>query len=233
MVCAPTLRFHFQVQGRPLSRLFLCYEFTNHTITAIGIKAISLLKKLATKWKWVNHEESGRRHFRRDFCLRLKKHAEANVRNFRISLIDGNLLWLAGTFGYFEFFGWISEDRNLLIWACCQKLKFHVKWSMSFGQEIASGIIKIGVIHDTRLQKIKLHGHCHQKHFLLNWTKSYFLCPENYSKINPVDARNGGEFWLWVEHISKFHTKQVGEIGALLQYEKPIMIRLSLLPGTL
>ena len=192
---------------------FFVDEFTNHNDTAIGIKAISLLKKLGYEVKIVDHEESGRSALSKGLLLKAKKHAEGNVRIFE-KLIDGNtpliglepsaILSFRDEYPRIVGKQWIESAK---------KLKFHVKLIDEFlGQEIAAGNIKAESFTD-KTQKIKLHGHCHQKALSsLNWTQKILSLPSNYSVETIPSGCCGmaGSFGYEAEHFEV--SQQIGEL---------------------
>jgi Fe-S oxidoreductase len=101
-----------------------------------------------------------------------KKHAEANVRIFD-KLIDGNtpLIGLEPS-AILSFRDEYPRIVSADLVEAAKKLKFHVKLIDEFlGQEVAAGNIKAESF-TSQSQKIKLHGHCHQKALSsLNWTQ--------------------------------------------------------------
>jgi Fe-S oxidoreductase len=161
---------------------FFVDEFTNHNDTQIGIKAISLLKKLGYEVKIVDHEESGRSALSKGLLQKAKKHAEANVRIFE-KLIDGNtpLIGLEPS-AILSFRDEYPRIVNPGLVEAAKKLKFHVKLIDEFlGQEAAAGNI-VPEVFTSKSQKIKLHGHCHQKALSsLNWTQKILSLPANYT----------------------------------------------------
>jgi Fe-S oxidoreductase len=135
---------------------FFVDEFTNYNDTQIGIKAISLLKKLGYEVKVVDHEESGRSALSKGLLLKAKKHAEANVRIFE-NLIDGNspLIGLEPS----AILGFRDEYPRIVgpEWVeGAKKLKFHAQLIDEFlGKEVAAGNIKSEEF-TTQAQKIML-----------------------------------------------------------------------------
>ncbi|MFC3417792.1 FAD-binding and (Fe-S)-binding domain-containing protein [Algoriphagus hitonicola] len=192
---------------------FFVDEFTNHNDTEIGIKAISLLKKLGYEVKVIDHEESGRSALSKGLLLKAKKHAEANVRIFD-KLIDGNspLIGLepSAILSFRDEYPRIV-GKDLVEGA--KKLKFHVKLIDEFlAQETASGNIKAESFTD-KTQKIKLHGHCHQKALSsLTWTQKILSLPANYSVETIPSGCCGmaGSFGYEKEHFEV--SQQVGEL---------------------
>jgi FAD/FMN-containing dehydrogenase/Fe-S oxidoreductase len=192
---------------------FFVDEFTNHNDTAIGIKAISLLKKLGYEIRVVDHEESGRSALSKGLLPKAKKHAEANVRIFD-KLIDGNtpLIGLEPS----AILSFRDEYPKLVsadLVPAAKKLKFHVKLIDEFlGQEIAAGNIKSGSF-TSKSQKIKLHGHCHQKALSsINWSQKLLSLPENYTVETIPSGCCGmaGSFGYEVEHYDV--SQQIGEL---------------------
>lgn len=192
---------------------FFVDEFTNHNDTQIGIKAISLLKKLGYEVKIIDHEESGRSALSKGLLPKAKKHAEANVRIFA-DLIDGNtpLIGLEPS-AILSFRDEYPRIVSPELVSDAKKLKFHVKLIDEFlGQEIAAGNIKPEQF-TSKTQKIKLHGHCHQKALSsVSWTHKILSFPSNYSVETIPSGCCGmaGSFGYEAEHYEV--SQQVGEL---------------------
>lgn len=192
---------------------FFVDEFTNHNDTQIGIKAVSLLKKLGYEVKVIDHEESGRSAISKGLLQKAKKHAEANVRTFE-KLIDGNtpLIGLEPS----AILSFRDEYPRIVspdLVPAAKKLKFHVKLIDEFlGQEVAAGNIKAESF-TSKTQKIKLHGHCHQKALSsLTWTQKILSLPANYTVETIPSGCCGmaGSFGYEAEHFEL--SQQVGEL---------------------
>lgn len=212
---------------------FFVDEFTNHNDTAIGIKAISLLKKLGYEVRVVNHEESGRSALSKGLLPKAKRHAEANVRIFD-KLIDGNkpLIGLEPS----AILSFRDEYPKLVsadLVPAAKKLKFHVKLIDEFlGQEIAAGNIK-SESFTSKTQKIKLHGHCHQKALSsINWTQKLLSFPENYTVETIPSGCCGmaGSFGYEEEHFAV--SQQIGELVLFPAVRKTEAETLIAAPGT-
>jgi FAD/FMN-containing dehydrogenase/Fe-S oxidoreductase len=192
---------------------FFVDEFTNHNDTEIGIKAISLLKKLGYEVKVINHEESGRSALSKGLLQKAKKHAEANVRVFE-KLIDGNtpLIGLEPS-AILSFRDEYPRIVSKDLVDAAKKLKFHVQLIDEFlGKEIAAGNIKSGAF-SSQTRKVKLHGHCHQKALSsLTWTQKILSLPSNYSVETIPSGCCGmaGSFGYEAEHYEV--SQQVGEL---------------------
>jgi Fe-S oxidoreductase len=212
---------------------FFVDEFTNHNDTQIGIKAISLLKKLGYEVKIVDHEESGRSALSKGLLQKAKKHAEANVRTFE-KLIDGNtpLIGLEPS----AILSFRDEYPRIVspdLVPAAKKLKFHVRLIDEFlGQEVAAGNIK-SESFTSKTQKIKLHGHCHQKALSsLTWTQKILSLPSNYSVETIPSGCCGmaGSFGYEVEHFEL--SQQVGELVLFPAVRKAEADTLIAAPGT-
>ena len=212
---------------------FFVDEFTNHNDTSIGIKAISLLKKLGYAVKVVDHEESGRSALSKGLLQKAKKHAEANVKIFS-ELIDGNtpLIGLEPS----AILSFRDEYPRLVgkeLAPAAKKLKFHVKLIDEFlGQEIAAGNIRPEQF-TTKSQKIKLHGHCHQKALSsVIWTQKILSLPANYSVETIPSGCCGmaGSFGYEAEHYEV--SQQVGELVLFPAVRKADAETLIAAPGT-
>ncbi len=212
---------------------FFVDEFTNYNDTQIGIKAISLLKKLGYEVKVVDHEESGRSALSKGLLLKAKKHAEANVRVFE-KLIDGTtpLIGLEPS----AILSFRDEYPRIVgpEWVeGAKKLKFHVQLIDEFlGKEVAAGNIKSEEF-TTRAEKIKLHGHCHQKALSsLSWTQKILSLPVNYvvETIPSGCCGMAGSFGYEAEHYEV--SQQVGELVLFPAVRKAEVDTLIAAPGT-
>jgi FAD/FMN-containing dehydrogenase/Fe-S oxidoreductase len=212
---------------------FFVDEFTNHNDTSIGIKAISLLNKLGYEVRVVDHEESGRSALSKGLLPKAKKHAEANVRIFE-KLIDGNtpLIGLEPS-AILSFRDEYPKIVSAELVPAAKKLKFHVRLIDEFlGQEIAAGNIKPESFN-SKTQKIKLHGHCHQKALSsVNWTKKLLSLPINYSvEIIPSGCCGmAGSFGYEKEHYEV--SQQVGELVLFPAVRKADSETIIAAPGT-
>ncbi|NVJ85408.1 MAG: FAD-binding protein [Algoriphagus sp.] len=212
---------------------FFVDEFTNHNDTQIGIKAISLLKKLGYEVKIVDHEESGRSALSKGLLPKAKKHAEANVRIFE-KLIDGNtpLIGLEPS-AILSFRDEYPRIVSPELVSAAKKLKFHVKLIDEFlGQEITAGNIKPEQF-TTKSKKIKLHGHCHQKALsAVSWTQKILSLPANYSVETIPSGCCGmaGSFGYEKEHFEV--SQQVGELVLFPAVRKADSNTLIVAPGT-
>jgi len=212
---------------------FFVDEFTNHNDTLIGIKAISLLKKLGYEVKIVDHEESGRSAISKGLLPKAKKHAEANVKVFE-NLIDGNtpLIGLEPS----AILSFRDEYTRLVsadLVPSAKKLKFHVKLIDEFlAQEIAAGNIRPEAF-TTKAQKIKLHGHCHQKALSsVTWTQKLLSLPVNYTVETIPSGCCGmaGSFGYEAEHYEV--SQQVGELVLFPAVRKAEVETIIAAPGT-
>ncbi|MEN2282760.1 FAD-linked oxidase C-terminal domain-containing protein [Algoriphagus sp. SE2] len=212
---------------------FFLDEFTNHNDTQIGIKAISLLKKLGYEVRIVDHEESGRSALSKGLLSKAKKHAEANVRIFN-KLIDGNtpLIGLEPS-AILSFRDEYPRIVNKDLVDAAKKLKFHVKLIDEFlAQETAAGNIKSDSF-TTKSQKVKLHGHCHQKALSsIVWTQKILSLPKNYSVETIPSGCCGmaGSFGYEAEHFEV--SQQVGELVLFPAVRKADSETIIAAPGT-
>ncbi len=208
-------------------------EFTNHNDTQIGITAISLLKKLGYEVRIVDHEESGRSALSKGLLPKAKKHAEANVKVFE-ELVDGNtpLIGLEPS----AILSFRDEYPRIVgkdLVEAAKKLKFHVKLIDEFlAQEAAAGNIKPESF-TTKSQKIKLHGHCHQKALSsLLWTQKILSLPKNYTVETIPSGCCGmaGSFGYEAEHFEV--SQQVGELVLFPAVRKADSETIIAAPGT-
>ena len=218
----------------PIKSVYLFVdEFTNHNDTQIGIKAISLLKKLGYEVKVVDHEESGRSALSKGLLPKAKKHAEANVRIFG-KLIDGNtpLIGIEPS----AILSFRDEYPRIVgpeLVEDAKNLKFHVKLIDEFlAQEAAAGSIK-SESFTTKPQKIKLHGHCHQKALSsMIWTQKILALPGNYTVETIPSGCCGmaGSFGYEAEHYEV--SQQVGELVLFPAVRKAEADTIIAAPGT-
>lgn len=212
---------------------FFVDEFTNYNDTQIGIKAISLLKKLGYEVKVVDHEESGRSALSKGLLLKAKRHAEANVRIFE-TLIDGNtpLIGLEPS-AILSFRDEYPRMVGPSLLPGAKKLKHHVQLIDEFlGKEIAAGNIKPDSF-TTRAERIKLHGHCHQKALSsLSWTQKMLSLPTNYlvETIPSGCCGMAGSFGYEAEHYEI--SQQIGELVLFPAVRKADIDTLIAAPGT-
>ncbi|MBN7812531.1 FAD-binding protein [Algoriphagus sp. H41] len=212
---------------------FFVDEFTNHNDTQIGIKAISLLKKLGYEVKVVDHEESGRSALSKGLLPKAKKHAEANVRIFS-KLVDGNrpLIGLEPS-AILSFRDEYPRIVGQELVESAKKLKFHVKLIDEFlAQEAAAGFIRADQF-TSKPQKIKLHGHCHQKALSsVVWTQRLLSIPEHYTVETIPSGCCGmaGSFGYEAEHYEV--SQQVGELVLFPAVRKAEADTLIAAPGT-
>lgn len=220
--------------SRPIKPVyFFVDEFTNYNDTEIGIKAIALLKKLGYEVKVVDHQESGRSALSKGLLPKAKKHAEANVQIFD-RLIDGNtpLIGLepSAILSFRDEYPRIVKKELV---EAAKKLKFHVKLIDEFlAQEIAVDNITAAVF-TTAPQKIKLHGHCHQKALSsMAWTQKILSLPVNYSveMIPSGCCGMAGSFGYEAEHYEV--SQQVGELVLFPAVRKADAETIIAAPGT-
>lgn len=212
---------------------FFVDEFTNHNDTQIGIKAISLLKKLGYEVKVVDHEESGRSALSKGLLPKAKKHAEANVRIFS-KLIDGKIPLIgvepSAILSFRDEYPRIVGPELV---ESAKKLKFHVKLIDEFlAQEAAAGFIRADQF-TSKPQKIKLHGHCHQKALSsVVWTQRLLSIPEHYTVETIPSGCCGmaGSFGYEAEHYEV--SQQVGELVLFPAVRKAEADTLIAAPGT-
>lgn len=188
-------------------------EFTNHNDTQIGITTVKLLKSLGYEVKMVEHQESGRSALSKGLLEKAKKHAEANVKIFQ-DIISGETPLVgiepSAILSFRdEYPRLVSKD----LVEGAKKLKFHTLIIDEFlGREIVSGNIKPDSFTE-KAQKIKLHGHCHQKALSsLTWTQKILSLPKNYSvEIIPSGCCGmAGSFGYEKEHYEL--SMQIGEM---------------------
>ena len=181
----------------------------------------------------VDHEESGRSALSKGLLEKARKHAEANVRIFG-NLIDGNtpLIGIEPS----AILSFRDEYPRIVspdLVATAKKLKFHVQLIDEFlGKEVAAGYINSGAF-TSKPQKIKLHGHCHQKALSsVSWTQKILSLPANYTVETIPSGCCGmaGSFGYEAEHYEV--SQQVGELVLFPAVRKAEADTLIAAPGT-
>ncbi len=212
---------------------FFVDEFSNYNDTEIGIKAISLLKKLGYGVRVVAHGESGRSALSKGLLEKARKHAEENVRIFD-KLVDGNTMLIG--LEPSAILSFRDEYPRIVggdLVAAAKRLKNYTLTIEEFlGREAAALNIKQDSFTD-KSRKIKLHGHCHQKALSsLNWTQKILSLPVNYQVETIPSGCCGmaGSFGYEKEHFEI--SQQIGELVLFPAIRKAEADTLIAAPGT-
>ncbi|QCK14325.1 FAD-binding and (Fe-S)-binding domain-containing protein [Mangrovivirga cuniculi] len=154
--------FGFQAPSRGKVILF-CDEFTNYLDTEVGITTIKLLAKLGYEVFIPDHEESGRAHISKGLLKKAKELADKNISNL-YPLLDAEtpLLGIEPS----AIFTFKDEYIDL----CDIQLKpkaEEIAKQTYLVEEFLIREIELGELKDIKYKeeqnKVKLHGHCHQK----------------------------------------------------------------------
>lgn len=156
-------------------------EFTNYNDTKIGITAIKLLYKMGYEVVIPNHVESGRTFLSKGLLKKAKKLATQNVLLLKNIISEEHPLIGIEPSGILTFRDEYPELVDKTLIPDAQMLANNTLMFEEFiMQEVNKGKIKKDIF--TRApQKIKLHGHCHQKSIAsIDSTKNMLSLPENY-----------------------------------------------------
>lgn len=230
-------RKHYaSVQGKtPIIKTvyFFFDEFTNYNDTAIGIKAIKLLRHLGYDVKMAEHEESGRGAISKGLLEYAQKVANKNVELFS-KIIDRNtpLIGIEPS----AILSFRDEYPRLVskeLMEDAKKLKFHCELIDEFiAKEIIAGNITKDQFTDAKRQ-VLLHGHCHQKSLsAVSFSKRLLSLPVNYEvEIIPSGCCGmAGSFGYEKEHYDL--SMQIGEMVLFPAVRKASTDTLVVAPGT-
>ena len=215
------------------SVIFFCDEFTNYNDTSIGITAIELLDRLGYQVKMVDHTESGRTMFSKGLLDEARKAAVTNI-----NALKGVVSQVTPLIGLEP--SAILTFRDEYPDIVPQELKEDARRiaSNSFiideflAGEIDKGNIKVDQFTE-RVQKIKIHGHCHQKAISsISFTTKILSLPANYTAeaIPSGCCGMAGSFGYEKEHYDV--SMKIGELvlfPAVRKAENDVMIAA---PGT-
>ena len=200
--------------GSQKPRVYLfCDEFTNYTDTGIGQKAVLLMEALGYEVLMANHPESGRAQLSKGLIREAKELAIQQVRIFSGLLSDD--IPLVGIepsaiLGFRDEYPSLVEDA---LQEDANRLAKHVylfeEWFM---READKGNITTEQF-TTVAQKLKIHGHCHQKALSsMTPVKRALSFPVNYeARLIPSGCCGmAGSFGYEKEHYDI--SMQVGEL---------------------
>jgi len=149
--------------GYKRSVYFYCDEFTNYLDTEVGIKALELLAYLGYEAHCPPHADSGRAHISKGLLKAARGMAMYNVDVFRNLVTEDKPLVGIEPSAILTF---RDEYPKLVIpeyYNAAEKLSNN---SMMIDEFLAAEIQKGNITPEaftSKAQKIKLHGHCHQK----------------------------------------------------------------------
>jgi Fe-S oxidoreductase len=216
------------------SKVYLfCDEFTNYNDTEIGIKAIKLLHKLGYQVEIPKHGDSGRTYLSKGLVRDAQKIASKNVALLKDLISDATPLLGIEPSAILsfkdEYLRLVKQDQL----ADAQKLAKNCFQIDDFiAKEIDKGNIKPEDF-TSNTQKIKLHGHCHQKALgAVTPTRKILELPTNYSvELIPSGCCGmAGSFGYEEEHYDI--SQQVGELVLFPAVRKAEQTTLIAAPGT-
>lgn len=168
--------------NNPISKIhFFADEVINFTDVEIGMSALKLLWKLGYEVNIPKHAESGRPAISKGVLDHAKKVGEKNVTVFS-KLVNANepLVGVEPS----SILTFRDEYPLLLKGQLKKKAQNLAKLTFTIDEFLASEIVKGTVTSDQfkpKEQKIKLHGHCHQKSLSSqNYTKKALEVVEGY-----------------------------------------------------
>lgn len=211
-----TLRkwLHKQPGATQQRKVYLfCDEFTNYNDTHIGIKAVSLLRKLGYEVIPVQHPESARALLSKGFLRKAKAIAEQNVRLFgQLVSHDTPLVGIEPS----AILGFRDEYPDLVgeeLRETAKELAKHVYMV----DEFISMEVDLGHITSEHFRgadkHIKLHGHCQQKALSsVQHSKKILSLPRGYNvEVIPSGCCGmAGSFGYEKEHYDV--SMKIGEL---------------------
>ena len=208
-------------------------EFTRFNDTEIGIKTILLLDKLGYEVVIPRHIESARTFLSKGLIRKAKEIANRNVSFLKDTINDKSPLigiepsaLLAFRDEYPELVDDHMKDASIKLKANCFLIDEFIE------REIKKGVIKKESFTKDE-QKIKLHGHCHQKS-LASTSPTLFVLgfPENYTveEIPSGCCGMAGSFGFEKEHYDL--SMKVGELVLFPSVRDSAPTTLIAAPGT-
>lgn len=207
-------RQHRQVNGLGKWKVyFFCDEFTNYNDPHIGIKAIGLLEALGYQVIIPPHLESGRTWLSKGFVKRAQRIANRNIEILSTVVCEeAPLIGLEPS----AILTVRDEYRDLANPSLQEKAESLASNCFLIDEFLAAAIDK-GVLREElftdRLQKIKLHGHCHQKALSSVGASANILAvPRNFTVETIPSGCCGmaGSFGLEKEHYEV--SMKIGEL---------------------
>ena len=208
-------------------------EFSDYNDTEIGIKAVELLTRLGYRIQLANHKQSGRTYLSKGLIRKAKQLANYNVAALAGLVNENRPLIGIEPSGILSFRDEYPElvDKNLVEDA--RRLATHAfMFDEFFEKEVEAGRIQKGLF-TKEAQKIKLHGHCHQKSLASTAPTKFMLSlPENYEveEIKSGCCGMAGAFGYEKEHYDI--SMKVGELVLFPEVRKSPNEVLISAPGT-
>jgi FAD/FMN-containing dehydrogenase/Fe-S oxidoreductase len=188
-------------------------EFTNYNDTELGITAIKLLNKLGYEVIIPDHKESGRTYLSKGLLKKAKILANENVRLLKNIITEEHPLIGIEPSGILSFRDEYPELVEKSLVEAAKKLAAKALMFDEFiMQEVAKGKIAKDIFSN-KIQKVKLHGHCHQKALATTEaTKKMLSLPANYevTEIKSGCCGMAGSFGYEKEHYE--FSMKVGEL---------------------
>jgi len=187
-----------------------CDEFTNFYDVEIGKDAFHLLEKLGYNIEIINHEESGRSYISKGFLKEAKDVCNKNIAIFKDLITDKTPLIGIEPSAILTF-----KDEYIRLANDKLSAEKIAKNTFTFEEFLAKELENKNIdttLFTSKPQKLKVHGHCHQK--ALSGTHASFQMlniPKNYSVtvLNTGCCGMAGSFGYEKEHYTI--SMQVGE----------------------
>jgi len=220
--------------SNPIGKVYLfADEFTEYNDTHIGITAIKLLNKLGYEVVIPKHAESGRTYLSKGLLKKAKILAHKNVLLLKNIISEEHPLIGIEPSGILTF---RDEYPELVMKDLVKDAKALGENTLMFDefimQEVKKGKIN-KAIFSTESQKIKLHGHCHQKSLATTGpTKEMLSLAENYevTEIKSGCCGMAGAFGYEKEHYDL--SMKVGELVLFPEVRKSDEFTIISAPGT-
>ncbi len=225
---------HNQIIKNKTGKVFLfADEFTDYNDAHVGIAAISLLNKLGYRVEIPKHTQSGRTFLSKGLLKKAKKIANKNTSLLRNVISEEHPLIGIEPSGILSFRDEYPElvDKNLVADAISIS-KNALMFDEFFMREVEKGNIS-SYLFTKEKQKIKLHGHCHQKSLASTGpTKEMLSFPENYEVLEIKSGCCGmaGSFGYEAEHYDL--SMKVGELVLFPEIRRTDDFTLISAPGT-
>ena len=210
-----------------------CDEFTNYNDTQIGIKAVSLLRKLGYEVITVAHPESARALLSKGFLREAKKIAEKNVQVFSEIVTEATPLVgiepsciLSFRDEYPDLVSEPLREKAAALAKHVYMIDEYLSLEADRGH-IRSDMFRAGTQH------IKLHGHCQQKALSgVLYTKKILSLPQGYTvEVIPSGCCGmAGSFGYEEEHFDI--SQQIGELVLFPAVRNAAQGTLIAAPGT-
>ena len=208
-------------------------EFTNYNDVEVGISAIRALNRLGYKVEIPEHTESGRTFLSKGLLRKARKLAEKNIALLSpvisaetplIGIEPSAILTFRDE--YPDLTTGVTKEKAKALGANCLLFEDFIM------QEFNAGRIS-KTAFTTSAEKIRLHGHCHQKSLAgTASTKLMLTLPENYrvEEIKSGCCGMAGSFGYEAEHYEV--SMKVGELVLFPEVRKTDAKTIIAAPGT-